>query len=303
MVAEGLGFSLTSSCFYSLPHSSSAGSETASTSTLSAQPDGVVHFLVSSLVPELAGPATDSTSENVRPEDLEIREHARRGLLGAVVDPILTKMVQTGIVGSRIGDWDGWLDVESVLPDLPSPGEISPLTSPSAPFGKIVQLLEATLLPQAGSYGLHLTVLLKGARGSGKKTIARWIAKQVGVHLIEINCFDILGDSDTQTEGVLRARMETAASCGPAILLLQNIDALARKSQAMETGQEPAMSHVLRSCVEKLKGTVGQSHRPVAVFGTTSDPDKCPNGILATFKHEISIDVSQRMRFLVNALS
>jgi peroxin-6 len=252
--------------------------------------------LVSSLVPELAGPSPgESSGETVRPEDLEIREHARRGLLGAVVDPILTKMVQTGIVGSRIGDWDGWLDIQSTLPDLPSPSEVSPLTSPSAPFGKIVQLLEATLLPQASSYGLHLTVLLKGARGSGKKTIARWIAKQVGVHLIEINCFDILGDSDTQTEGVLRARIETAASCGPAILLLQNIDALARKSQAMETGQEPAMSHVLRSCVEKLKGTMGQGHRPVAVFGTTSDPDKCPNGILATFKHEISIDVSERV--------
>lgn len=129
------------------------------------------------------------------------------------------------------------------------------------------------------------------------------------MHLLaQINCFDVLGDTDTHTEGVLRARFESAASCGPAILLLRNIDALARKSQAMETGQEPAMSNVLRDCVAALRDriTATKPYSPVAVFATASDPDKCPNGVLASFKHEISIEAPsepERLQILEAAAS
>lgn len=147
-------------------------------------------------------------------------------------------------------------------------------------------------MPQAAMYSLHLSVVIKGARGSGKKTAIQWASEKTGVHLIEVNCFDVLGDTDTHTEGVLRARFEAAASCGPAVLVLYNIDALARKSQAVETGQEPAMSNVLRDCIDKLKNKVAATtpYQPVAVFGTTSDAEKCPDGVLACFKHEVTID-------------
>lgn len=208
-------------------------------------------------------------------------------------------MVQTGIVGRRVADCDGWLGIASSTPPLPAGS--TALSSPSSPFARLGQLVHATLLPSATSYGLHLSVLLLGARGSGKKTVAGWVAKQTGVHLVDVNCFDVLGDSDTQTEGVLRARFEAAAGCGPAILLLRNIDALARKSQALETGQEPAMSHVLRDCMRSLR----EAGKGVSVFGTTSDADKVPNGILAAFKHEVKIEApneAERYEILETAL-
>lgn len=120
----------------------------------------------------------------------------------------------------------------------------------------------------------------------------------------QINCFDLIADTDARTEGILRARFDKAASCAPSILLLQNIDALARKSQALETGQEPAMASVLQSCLEGLRGPRGSAvdekggeeketgaPLPVAVFGTTSTPDKCPTGVLGCFKHEITFEV------------
>ena len=44
-------------------------------------------------------------------------------------------------------------------------------------------------------------------------------------------------ETDVKTEGVLQARFEHAAECCPSVLLLQNIDALARSSQKMETGK------------------------------------------------------------------
>lgn len=256
------------------------------------QTTGVVHFAISSLTSELGTPPAPGSDTDVNESDFELREFARTGRLGAVVDPSLTKMVQTGIIGTRIVDSSGWLDVTSSGPILPRAVGATPLTSPASPFGRICQLIQATLLPQASMYGLHLSVMVKGARGSGKKTAIRWASQQTGVHLIEVNCFDVLGDTDTHTEGVLRAKFESAASCGPAILALYNVDALAKKSQAVETGQEPAMSNILRDCIEKLRIKVNTTKpfQPVAVFGTSGDPDKCPDGILASFKHEIAIE-------------
>ena len=53
----------------------------------------------------------------------------------------------------------------------------------------------------------------------------------------QVNCYDIMDETDVKTEGVLKARFEQAAECCPSILLLQNVDALSRSSQKMETGQ------------------------------------------------------------------
>jgi hypothetical protein len=105
-------------------------------------------------------------------------------------------------------------------------------------------------------YDLHLTVLMRGARGSGKRTIVRSIARKTGFHLLEVfprrfppfehrtdadwgqlDCFDLLGETELKTEGHLRAKIDRAITCSPCLLLLRNIEALARKSQALETGQ------------------------------------------------------------------
>lgn len=58
------------------------------------------------------------------------------------------------------------------------------------------------------------------------------------------------------------------------------------------------MATVLQSCFDELRQATtpstgdSQVPMPVAVFGTTSDPDKCPTGVLGCFKHEISFNVS-----------
>jgi hypothetical protein len=53
----------------------------------------------------------------------------------------------------------------------------------------------------------------------------------------QVNCFDVVGETDAKTEGVLRARFERAASSSPCILLLRHVEALGRKGQAQETGK------------------------------------------------------------------
>lgn len=81
-------------------------------------------------------------------------------------------------------------------------------------------------------------MLLHGARGSGKRSLVRAVARTTGISYHELDCYDLLGDTDAKTEGRLRAlAVDKALACAPVVLLLRNIEALARKSQAMETGQ------------------------------------------------------------------
>lgn len=253
----------------------------------------VVYFKISDIKPELVAPVQMSSALYNDEALRTLAMQAQAGTLGCVVDPDVTKMVQTGVEQCRVVDCDRWLDVVSETPSIATRQQ-SPLTSKASPYATVRSLLSATLQENAGRFGLHLSVLLKGARGSGKKTLARWVARSAGVQLVEIDCFDLISDTDARTEGVLRARFAQASECAPCILLLRNIEALARKSQALETGQEPPLATALQSCFDELwklssDASAETKPMPVAVFGTTSDPDKCPTGVLGCFKHEISL--------------
>ena len=54
---------------------------------------------------------------------------------------------------------------------------------------------------------------------------------------VQIDCFDLVGETDVKTEGHLRARFDKAASCAPCVFLLTHVEALARKTQTVESGQ------------------------------------------------------------------
>lgn len=54
------------------------------------------------------------------------------------------------------------------------------------PTSRLVEYVKASLRPGASEYDLHLTVLLKGARGCGKRTVVRNVARATGLHLLEV---------------------------------------------------------------------------------------------------------------------
>ncbi|PWN50872.1 AAA-domain-containing protein [Violaceomyces palustris] len=274
----------------------------------------IVYFRIKHLTSELGAPL--EVKHQLPEAALALLRRSQLGELGCVVDPDVTKMVQTGVERCRVSDAARWLDIVSDTPDRPQgsgdgDNQLSPLTGPSSPYATILSLLKATLMPSAKSFDLHLSILLKGARGCGKGTVARWVAQAAGVQIIEIDCFDLISDTDTRTEGILRARFDKTADCAPTILMLKNIEALARKSQALETGQEPPMATILQDCLEGLKKATSEMDAkagmplPVAVFGSTSDAEKCPTGVLGCFKHEVQFDApneAERLQILNSAL-
>lgn len=67
-----------------------------------------------------------------------------------------------------------------------APVSDSPLFSSESPFGKLVSLCSAALAQSAANYKLQLSVLLKGARGTGKFTCARWVARCLNMNMLEV---------------------------------------------------------------------------------------------------------------------
>lgn len=60
------------------------------------------------------------------------------------------------------------------------------MLGPRSAFRKILSLTSATLAPYAVDYGLDVSVLLKGARGTGKFTVSSWVAQRLGMHILEV---------------------------------------------------------------------------------------------------------------------
>ncbi|KAJ7093066.1 AAA-domain-containing protein [Mycena epipterygia] len=216
------------------------------------------------------------------------------GELGCWIDPAVTRLIQTGVEHCRVPDVGTYFH-----PGKNSPAALfailngfsgSCLLRPSSPYGRLISLCSATLLRDAVDYHLHLSVLLKGARGTGKFTTACWVAQRIGMHLLEINCYDLVGENDTKTEGTLRARFEKLEECSPCILFLRHIDGLAQTTQVLETGKESVLTAVLRECIDNVQKSWRISGHPVMVFATTAEADRVPMGILSCFKHEVAFE-------------
>lgn len=91
---------------------------------------------------------------------------------------------------------------------------------------------------------LDLTLLLKGQHGVGKFTTVSWVAQTLGIHLLELDCYDLIGENDTKTEGMLRFRFEQAGQCSPCIMVLRKLEALAQSTQQSQGKGWPSVRHV-----------------------------------------------------------
>ncbi|KAI0806992.1 AAA-domain-containing protein [Fomes fomentarius] len=236
----------------------------------------IVYFTVTNVehsVPSRLGEASS----------LDMYVGATVGELGCWIDTSVTRMVQTGIEHSRVPDMGKYL----ALPAQKITPPIELIPDQETPYGKLLALASAALNRRAVDYHLQLSILLQGPRGVGKATVAGWVAQRLGIHLLEVDCYDVIGETDAKTEGTLQARFERASSCSPCILLLRHIDAFAQSTQGQEPGKEPAVAEALRDCIAGLQPSWNLTGFPVLLFGTTDSHERVSPKIMSCFKHEI----------------
>jgi len=171
------------------------------------------------------------------------------GELGCWMDPAVTRMVQTGVQHSWVPDLGKYIELDPMSPRCHlatlMTRSFSNLLGAGSSFRKLLAISSAASTQHALDYKLDFSVLLKGARGTGKFTTACWVAQRLGMHLLEVNCYDIISENDVKTEGTLRARFDKAQNCSPCILVLRHIDALVQTTQSPEPGKGTIVTQLL----------------------------------------------------------
>jgi len=155
--------------------------------------DGVVHFRVTHVDHDIAHINGDANPDS--------HFAALMGELGCWMDPEVTRLIQGGLENAIVPDLGEYFELGELLEAKShkysdnSEGNgaamnagirESVLCADGSSFSQLRDLLAATLHPAALVYQLSVTVLLSGSRGVGKRTIARWAAQDLGLHVLEV---------------------------------------------------------------------------------------------------------------------
>ncbi|KAJ2370879.1 peroxisomal assembly protein [Coemansia sp. RSA 2610] len=205
---------------------------------------------------------------------------------GFIIEPDITNVAQAGAEHS-------FVPYRSVAEYI-MPGNVGAAIPYADVSSQLLRLAKAALHPLTLSRNLISAVLLKGNPGTGKRTLVRQIAEQLGVHLYELSCFDILSDTEEKTAQALQMYFQNAQRYTPCILHLRFVDALAQAANAppgQDIPEDLPIARALKSCISNVSQAYRETGYPIIVVATSSQPDKVPTALAAVFRHEIELTV------------
>lgn len=213
------------------------------------------------------------------------------------IEPLITsRSVQAGSEQSRFpptmkNTWEYYLGVKAMpkfqfFPKFYSNFLTPPKTHIMPIRRRVRELIAAATSARARHFGMDpLVILLHSTqRNIGKATIATLASSDLGMHVFSINVYDLLaesgtGGSDIKTEGLLKARVDRAMSCGSDCTTV-----LVRHVQALNNER---MISALKEVIKTVR----------VLIATTTELDKVPEGIRSMFTYELELsapDESER---------
>ncbi|XP_024540800.1 peroxisome biogenesis protein 6 [Selaginella moellendorffii] len=180
---------------------------------------------------------------------------------------------------------------------------------------------------------LRISTLILGPAGVGKRTVARLVADALGIHVVEYNCYELVGASEGKTALALEHVFKVASRYSPVILLLRRFGALGEKSGGSPNqSQGPSrVAALLKSCITKygysrqpVEDVTSENSENVDAYNVNEDSDTALKNVTSSvlliataedeasvkslrhcFTHEISIntpDEAQRLELLQHFL-
>lgn len=136
-------------------------------------------------------------------------------------------------------------------------------------------------------------VLLVGPPGTGKTMLARAVAAESRAHFITINGPEIVDRYYGASEQQLRAVFETARKRAPAIIFIDEIDAIAQKRDALG-GEKQVERRIVAQLLTLMDGLAGRGE--VIVLAATNQPDGIDPALRrpGRFDREIRVDPPDR---------
>jgi transitional endoplasmic reticulum ATPase len=136
-------------------------------------------------------------------------------------------------------------------------------------------------------------VLLSGPPGTGKTLLARAVAEETSAAYFQINGPEIVGKHYGESEAQLRAVFEQAAAKAPAIIFIDEIDAIAPKRENLDGGRQ-VERRIVAQLLTLMDGV--NSRGQVIVMAATNLPDSLDPALRrpGRFDREIVIGVPDR---------
>ena len=145
-------------------------------------------------------------------------------------------------------------------------------------------------------------LLLHGPPGCGKTLLATSIAAELGVAFLRISAPEVVSGMSGESEAKIRSLFKEAADSAPALIFIDEIDAIAPKRETAQREMERRIVAQLLTCMDELS-LAANGGQTVIVMGATNRPDAIDPALrrAGRFDREIALgipDTEARMRIL-----
>ncbi|PVU91113.1 hypothetical protein BB561_004568 [Smittium simulii] len=146
-------------------------------------------------------------------------------------------------------------------------------------------------------------VLLWGPPGCGKSMLAKAIAGESNVPLVNISAPEMVSGMSGESEKKIRDLFITAKKIAPCILFIDEIDAITQKRENASKDMERRMVSQLLTCIDGLADNANSGAGHVVLVGATNNPDTLDPALrrAGRFDREISMsvpDLNARIKIL-----
>ncbi|KAL6208467.1 hypothetical protein ACLB2K_019416 [Fragaria x ananassa] len=209
----------------------------------------------------------------------------------------------------------------AVPPDLLIAGQKGSVPLQGDTVKMLASIITPLLCPSALSSKFRVSVLLYGLAGCGKRTVIRYVARQLGLHVVEYSCHNLTMSSEKKISVALAQTLNAAQRYSPTIFLLRHFDVFRNLQEGSlndQVGITSEVASLIREFTEPIfdygdmeqkqnghtdSGKVGRHQ--VLLIAAADSSEGLPPTIRRCFSHEISmgpLTEEQRVKMVSESL-